>query len=208
MVAAKEGNAEIVKVLVNAEAIVDVSDDDGRSAVHFAAMHDNAEMLETLLTKEEDKVMIEDQDNVGKIPMHIAAERGNLIAAKALNAMNSSLERKDYEKRGPIHWAAQNGHVDVVEYLVQENRSLILSIDNQGRTPLHIACLYNRPKVTEKLLKFGAIMDLRSNSHETPLEGAIRHNHIECVEVLVEVNNLFFSLPQLSLIILEPRQCQ
>ena len=46
MVAAKEGNVDIVKLLVDAGAIVDVSDEDGRSAVHFAAMHNNSEMMQ------------------------------------------------------------------------------------------------------------------------------------------------------------------
>ena len=140
-----------------------------------------------MLEKEDDKGMIEDQDNQGKIPMHIAAERGNLIAVQTLASMNSSLERKDHDKKGPIHLAAEHGHEDVIEYLVLENRSLIMSTDQLGYTPLHIACRENQAKAAAMLLKFGASMDQRTSTRATPQEVAIRRNRIECVEVLLEV---------------------
>jgi len=43
----------------------------------------------------------------------------------------------------PLHLAAQKGHLDVVEYLVNQ-KAEINSKDNQGKTPLGIA--YGRAK--------------------------------------------------------------
>lgn len=55
-----------------------------------------------------------------------------------LSIQGSDLNTADYDGRSPLHVAACEGHLNVVEYLLNE-RANVDAIDRFGHTPLHNA---------------------------------------------------------------------
>ena len=60
-----------------------------------------------------------------------------------------------------------------------------------GSTPLIEACLSNQPLTAEHLLKWGAVVDKRSDddNNDTALHWACWKNSMDCVRVLMDHNS-------------------
>ena len=58
-----------------------------------------------------------------------------------------------------------------------------------GYTPLIGACWSNHPLTAEHLLKWGAVVDKRSESNYTALHYACYYNRMDCVRVLMDHNS-------------------
>lgn len=56
--------------------------------------------------------------------------------------------------------------------------------DNDGWTPLHLACLLGRRDVVQALLELGADIHLRDNDHQTPADLAFHTKHRDIAEDL------------------------
>jgi ankyrin repeat protein len=190
MVAAKEGNLAAVRILMHHKAIIDLVDDENKSAVYYAAMNNNEDVLRMLLNTVDGKLLMDESDKDGKIPIHIAAEKGQLEAATILVESGSSVDRKDFNSRRPMHLAAANGWCGIIELIIQYDRNSIMCEDVNGNTPLHAACGNDEAKAAERLLKYGASTDNRNSSFHTPLLVATMKNSINSARSLLEVKAL------------------
>ena len=72
-----------------------------------------------------------------------------------------------------------------VQELVEKENCGVSSEDNDGKTPLHIACQNGHTKVVKILLARGADVDHRNAQGCTPLNLAVRKGHKEAVELLL-----------------------
>ena len=64
-----------------------------------------------------------------------AASKGDLIEIKKLEAQGIDLKSSDYDGRTALHLASAEGHLEIVEYLINKNVT-INCIDRFGMTPL------------------------------------------------------------------------
>ena len=105
--------------------------------------------------------------------LDIFSERGQLV---------SSL-KNDSEKT-PLHLATKMGRLDVVKQLINYEKNLVLCIDENNDTALHLACLYKKPKIAEELLKHGGSVMERNSKQWTPLDCASSVGAVECAKIL------------------------
>ena len=71
----------------------------------------------------------------------------------------------------PIHWACVNGHVAVVDILLQAGVNFD-ALDAKGYTPLIVACQYGKTVLAGYLLGRGASLKVTDHDGDTPLHWA------------------------------------
>ena len=90
------------------------------------------------------------------------------------------------ETRTALHWAAMNGHDQIVDMLLQ-NGAIPDKMDNIYRfTPLMLAARQGHASVLSLLLKHPCNVNKTDIHGETPLFDAVRNNQLSCVQLLID----------------------
>ncbi|XP_061780857.1 uncharacterized protein [Nerophis lumbriciformis] len=85
-----------------------------------------------------------------------------------------------------IHKAAWKGNFAKIERLAKS--SDINKVDQQNRTPLHLACANGHARVVRFLVEKKANLNLGDNHNRTALMKAVQGQHEQCVNILLENN--------------------
>ncbi len=93
------------------------------------------------------------------------------------------------EGRTALHYAIEEGNLEIVEILIQDGASIDIS-DNQGYTALHLAVLNNRISIIEFLIASqlqvnSQFLDAAESDGWTALHHAINEGNLEIVKILV-----------------------
>ena len=84
-----------------------------------------------------------------------ASECGDLKEIKKLVVKGACINQTDYDGRSSTHLASANGHIEVVQYLIQ-NKALLDVFDRFGRTPLQDALDMGHTQIARILRNGGA----------------------------------------------------
>jgi len=82
----------------------------------------------------------------------------------------------DVSRNTALIVAADQGHVAVVEYLLEQGCN-IEHTNRYGRTALHEAARHGYLEVAQLLMRWGANLNARSNVGDLPIDLAIRYGH-------------------------------
>ncbi|XP_044262912.1 GA-binding protein subunit beta-1 [Tribolium madens] len=122
-------------------------------------------------------------NELGKQLLKAAAE-GNAEETRAL-LDRGALFTADWLGTSPLHLAARNNHLEVVEILLAAgiSRDARTKVD---KTSLHMAAAEGHVSIVETLLEYGADPDCRDLLGMTPLHWAAQNGHLECVKALLK----------------------
>jgi len=81
-------------------------------------------------------------------------------------------------------WVRRN-KVEQVRSLLETGMDMNI-LDDDGNTPLHIACLYGRPEIARLLLDAGADTEVHNRWGYTPLDWACLYQETDIVRLLLE----------------------
>lgn len=115
-----------------------------------------------------------------------AARRGDLLVVKYLLERGADASLEDYSGRYPLHVAALEGHVLVLQILIQKKAAVIDEEDAQGDTALHLACLNGSLPAVRLLISSNADPEQRNCTGATPFDlaaKALHHHVVEYFEV-------------------------
>jgi uncharacterized protein len=104
---------------------------------------------------------------------------------RELVANGANLEGIDSGGWTALHWAADFGHADIVEILLDSGAEIEKS-DFNGWTALHWAAERGQVEATRVLIKKGADVNKADSEGKTPLHRACQCGHLETALCLVE----------------------
>ncbi|CAK9147212.1 unnamed protein product [Ilex paraguariensis] len=187
LIAAKQGDLEVLKVLM--EALPELSmtfDQSNTTALHAAAAQGHLEVVNFLLGKNSNLATIGKSN--GKTALHSSARNGHLEVVKALLSKEPGLAtRSDKKGQTALHMAVKGQSVEVVDELIVSDAALIKMVDGKGNTPLHIATRKGRTQIVRALLNHKEIdAEAINKLGETAIDTAEKTGQSEIAIILQE----------------------
>eukprot|EP00954_Amorphochlora_amoebiformis_P029302 1392970-Amorphochlora_amoeboformis.AAC.1 len=115
------------------------------------------------------------------------AFRGDVDMVKTAIQMGAQVNDRNDDGETPIFNAAYKGRVNVIQFLVQQKADVNAVESKYGTTPLEPACYgsHNLPAV-KLLVRLGARVNHQRKGGDTPLHQAVKYNHPDIVQYLVQ----------------------
>ncbi|XP_076021609.1 kinase D-interacting substrate of 220 kDa B [Genypterus blacodes] len=159
MVAAEQGNLEILQELIKRGASVNLDDVDCWTALISASKEGFIDVVKELL---ENNANLEHRDMGGWTALMWAAYKGRIAVAQMLLEKGANPNITGQYSVYPIIWAAGRGHAEIVRLLLQHGAKVNCS-DKYGTTPLIWAARKGH---------FDSVMHLLANGADVDQEGA------------------------------------
>ena len=149
------GDNELAKQLLLTKNLVLINKS-GRSALHFAVISNNIELVELLLKS---KLLLNEKDESDndKSALIHASELGFFEIVKTLIEAKCDINQFSIAKRGALFYAVNNNHLEIVKYLLEKGANPNLNNKNEnGENPLLEKSLKLNKEIYNTLIKFGA----------------------------------------------------
>lgn len=178
---------------------IDARDNEGMTALHWAAFHGRTGHVKKLVEKKADLIS---RDTDGKLPLHWAAQNGFVSTCEAMLEVpdcHNLVNGKDFSGRTPIHLAAAAGQYHVLIRLTAVPYANIEPLDNEGRTPLHWSAATGHAHCVALLLRLGSDKNTEDKHEALPLQYAQQGYHSACCKLLIDhdpSNPLATQIPQ------------
>ena len=153
-------------------------DPNGLSGLHLAVREKSLKVAAVLVGW--NKISVETRTASDESPLMLASLAGLVDLSKALIAKGADVNKTGWT---PLHYAASNGHVEVIKLLL-ENHAYIDAESPNGSTPLMMASMYGNPQSVKLLLDEGADSLLKNQTGLTALQFAQRGNRPDSAELL------------------------
>lgn len=152
--AAEQGNKALVRTLIQQNASVNAAQADGMTALHWAAMKDDATIAQMLIDAKAD---LNPTTRLGAFtPLYLAAKNGSASAAEVLLKAGADQNRSSATGATALMVAAASGSTRIVGALIAKGVDVNAKETARGQTALMFAAASNRADVIRLLMKHGA----------------------------------------------------
>ncbi|XP_029554837.1 caskin-2 isoform X2 [Salmo trutta] len=188
--AALTGTTELLSLLLEAQATVDIKDTNGMRPLHYAAWQGKADSV-LLLLRAGASVNTPSQD--GQIPLHLSAQYGHYQVSEMLLQHQSNPCLLNKANKTPLDLACEFGRLKVAQLLLSSNMVVAL-LEGEGldgldsassNTPLHLAARNGHKDIIRLLLKAGIDIN-RATKAGTSLHEAALYGKTEVVHLLLD----------------------
>ena len=191
---AESGSVELFNYLVEMESEVSLKTTDGQNCLHFAALKGHLDLCMSLLKDYAFHVHV--TDNQGFTPLHCSAKSGNFKLFMYLVDRESDIYPKTKYKANVLHIAAELGHMQICDYVLDrfnsefknynkinqyslnetfyshqifyQYRNIFLHArDAHGNSYLHCAVSGNQPDICRLLLEYDIDVTLLNEKEES-----------------------------------------
>ena len=190
-IAASNNHLEVVRYLIieqHCDPMTKDNDDD--TPLHYACRHSHIDIVRYLLSTGKVNPLARNKhgiypkfklDHIRRLSMlHLAAYKGWM---DILNKYKCDTTYRDTHGCTPLHYAASSNHLEVVKYLIIEQRSDPTNRDNDGDTPLHYACRHSHIDIVRYLLSTGKVNPLARNKDDEPPIFIIDHRRLPLIHL-------------------------
>ena len=180
--AAEKANWKRVKQLLTSKSDANQTQNDGTTALHWAAFHDSDEQAQRLI-KVGAKVTA--KNRYGVTALSLACANGNAKLVRRLLEAGADVHVETASGETPLMTAARTGKGDVVNALVKRGARVNDKERNQ-QTAIMWAAAEGHSKVVRLLIEAGADFRTPLKSGFTPFFFAVREGRIEVAMALLE----------------------
>ncbi|XP_051490681.1 caskin-2 isoform X2 [Apus apus] len=187
--AALGGSLDLISLLLEAQATVDIKDSNGMRPLHYAAWQGRVEPVRALL-RAAASVNMASLD--GQIPLHLSAQYGHYEVSEMLLQHQSNPCLINKAKKTPLDLACEFGRLKVAQLLLNSHLCVALlegqskdATDPNYTTPLHLAAKNGHKEIIRQLLKAGIEINKQTKTG-TALHEAALYGKTEVVRLLLE----------------------
>ena len=142
---------ELMRYLVGLpEVDVNHADENGMTALHWAAKRYYPDVVQVLIDGGAD---IEARNNLGRSPLLVACENGDVAKVKMLVEAGAGVRATDIAGNTCLILAAHFGHTEIMRYLIGLPEVDVHHAANGGETALHVASRRHGHRVAQILLE-------------------------------------------------------
>jgi len=184
------GDPEIVRLLIECGARVNVKDSEWLYPLHRACA-----TINTLKARDIVSILLDNDANINARDKHLCtcvhvAAGHNAVDCVSLivnhNQGTEIINVSDRSGRTPLHKACQEGHLEMVQLLIQHGAKVNME-DKKDRRPVHIAALKGHIQILEVLVSAGANINARDKDKMTPLHIGAASGNLEVVATLLDM---------------------
>ena len=174
--AAEKKNHEIITLLLNSNAIVTSSNEDGNTPLHIASI-DSPETVKLLLGAKSKNQFINQQDNQGETALLLAIDQRQQDVVSILIQNGADVTIPDMYGDTTVHYAALIAHTEILKMLLEapQGNSLINQQNEMGETVLFMITKYRKYDAVSTLLENGADVKISDNFGNIPLHNVAKH---------------------------------
>ncbi len=100
--------------------------------------------------------------------------------------IGADVNGKDTTGKTSVHYAVQNGHINVVNILHKHGANLNVQ-DSRGHNIGHVVAKYDQYRIIQQLVTLGTKMNVKNKDSQYPIHVAASKNHHETVRILAQL---------------------
>ncbi|XP_071115571.1 ankyrin repeat domain-containing protein 50-like [Haliotis cracherodii] len=156
MVAAVNRHKEVVELLVSEGADVSLLSHSGDNILCCACLGGDVEVVKYILSQ--DMVGINSRGWKKRTPVMVAALRGHKEVVELLVSEGANVSLVNQRRDNILHLACRGGHLEVVKYILSQDKVGINAKNKKGQTAAKIAISQDRGDMLDLLVSHGALM--------------------------------------------------
>jgi len=170
--AAQAGDKAAVRALLKQAADVNAAQGDGMTALHWAALKNDADLAQTLLYA---SANVKATTRIGAYtPLILAAQQGNAEVMEPLIKAGADVNAKTGNGTTPLMFAAASGNTDAVKVLLDRGADVNAQESTRGLNAAMFAAASDRASVIDLLASRGA--DLKATTKIVELHSLDRNS--------------------------------
>jgi ankyrin repeat protein len=187
-IAARNGNVDTVRALLQRGAEVDQLTNRFETALMGASRDGRSEVIKLLLDHGAD---VNKNDIDGRTPVYAASKGGHAEVLKVLLAAGAATDVHNAEGKTLVHAAAEGGHSEIITMLLDHGGLDIEHVTSEahhipGSTALNLAAHRGHVEAVKLLFGRGADVNKVDDEGETSICGAAFHGHVEVLKLLLD----------------------
>lgn len=176
--AIKQDNDVAMQNLLSRGMDPNTKDEKGSPGLYIALQEGSLKVASLLI--ESPRIKVEMRNATDESPLMMASLKGYLDIAKRLIEKDADVNKPGW---APLHYAATNGHLKVMELLLEEHAFIDAQSPN-GTTPLMMAASYGSPEAVKLLIEAGADLRMRNQQGLSALDFALRAERANAAELI------------------------
>nr|XP_050865797.1 serine/threonine-protein phosphatase 6 regulatory ankyrin repeat subunit A-like isoform X1 [Vespula vulgaris] len=180
--AARRRDIDMVRILVDYGAPIDMQNGEGQTALHIASAEGDEILVKYFYGVRASASIADHQD---RTPMHLAAENGHATIIELLaDKFKASIFERTKDGSTLMHIASLNGHSECATMLFKKGVYLHMP-NKRGARSIHTAAKYGHVGIISTLLQRGEKVDATTNDNYTALHIAVESAKPAVVETLL-----------------------